>query len=158
MTNAKQDVECPARDRPELRDGTGADKSERLRFETQDDALYYARQIVESSHSRLAAENFSLADYYHNCGCYICVELSPKGDARQFKLIMREIPDISLKPCVFNLANMDSNSWIMDAYCKDALMLVWTSHSAESPKFAVPSEVWVEVADELDNLGSQRLV
>ncbi len=124
----------------------------RLSFDSQEDALNYARHFTENSKRRFAAYN--LIERYIDGDYYICVSewCRVGGDNQIYDLIFSSIP--------FKLGNRDYNRSSIDAnrlnfsddgigdniYLGKFSVLVCDTHAIERVEKVVPSFVWLERA------------
>lgn len=142
-------------------DRSRGDDAGGLRFETRDDALHYASELVEAGRRRLATENFHITDLYRQGRCDAVVVVAAGADSGQFYLVARAVPfaskfdganDVEVSPAKHEAV-------VVDADGEHPLVLVRTRHLPQSPEFIVPSKVWAEGADECDKirLGTPKL-
>jgi len=76
-------------------DAPSLKQPDRLRFDSQDDALNFARDLVQRSSDFLAAQSLNVVKCYVHGQCNIAVELRSMRDSEVFQLVFSSIPAIS---------------------------------------------------------------
>lgn len=122
-------------------------KTATLRFETEDDAINFARQQVEHSQDWLASNNLCCAKRYEDGRLDIAVHLTARKYARKFQLVLSAIPNIPMKDPGSNFVP-ESAGQQGQFGLKSHLMLVWSDKTGKRPQKVIPSTVRLEVLDE----------
>jgi hypothetical protein len=124
--------------------------SQRLSFSSQEDALNYARHVVEDSKRRFAAYN--LIERYVQGDYYICVcECFRLGDRNNkiYDLIFSSIPDKLGNGCVDGTIDIIRPHFFDgdigdNVHLGEFPVLVCNAHAVKREEKIVPSFVWLE--------------
>jgi hypothetical protein len=138
---------------------TSFDKPEtpRLRFDTQQDALDYGRQLVEDCDRVLVSKSWNFAERYQKAEIdivlKICFALTPGSNRSNYDLIFCAIPD----GVVGNLDNasaleIPSGAYGSHAHGNQDCVLLYVGYPVECAEKIVSSFVWLEPPKERMNL------
>lgn len=127
--------------------GTGSDDPVRLRFDSQDDALNFARDSVKRGNDWLATQRISPLKDYIEGRVHLVVNCRPGPKAQEFDLVFRRVPVTVTNPAgAIDLALFDA-----DPLCHHSLphwdnhaMRIGVPYAVQSPQQVIPSLVWLE--------------
>jgi hypothetical protein len=134
-------------------DGNGQRSQEqseppRLSFDSREDALDYARKLVEDSRRWLSVHNVNLRQRYEDARLEIAVECRTAPDAEQFHLIFRAIPDgrphemSELNVAEYGVVETKGSG--VHRNRSDDLVFVGITEFVQSPQKVIPSLVWLK--------------
>ena len=120
-------------------------ESARLCFEGHDDALDYARELVQDSNRWLSVYNLNLAHRYKHLGLEVILDVRSMVDTSQYHLVFRAVPngrkpeaDAVLEPCAIDHAVAD-----IQGNRSDDFMFLGITQLVQSPQEIIPSLVWL---------------
>lgn len=131
-----------------------SDKSDsaRLCFDSQDDVINYAKKVVEDSNGWLAVHDVNIAHRYKSGDCEIYVRCTSELMAKDFHFIFHPVP-VRRTQCEPSLniqaVEVDCASAYGDG--ADNRMFVGVSEFVETPQGVIPSLVWLEPANEVND-------
>lgn len=133
-------------DRPAVLGGTIPQNSGGLRFDSQDDALSFARDGVESGNDWLARNEINFAKHYIEGRFNLVLNFRASTGDQIGNLVFRRIPmvnsDLYWPSNLFAEFKFGSDSRRADR--DDYAMRVGVSHPVECAEQLVPSRVWFE--------------
>lgn len=148
-----------------------------LRFDSHDDALDYARAVVENANRLLAVKELNVANRYIEGELEI--HLVSYWDRTEYHLVFRSIPNRPIKAKGWPATNLGNADGYISRDCPDGsddVVFICATELVECPEKVIPSFVWLErphkVADfirqvltpplectlELGGVGSEREV
>ena len=125
----------------------------RLCFDSQDDALDFARRSVEKSQNWLARNSLDFAKRYKEGELEIVIHLSVVARAEEYDLVFFAVPVVSGD----RSASRDSHIASMKpgggrAHRDDEPMIAFPANPVECPNYVVPSFVRVETPKEREDI------
>ncbi len=135
--------------------GSFAKDTSSLRFDTQDDALDFARQSVEHGRRWVRQRGFSCTKDYLKNRARIDISGCSLPEARKFKLVVQFVPfvDANRKSAFPRcdgpglLASYNLRPAAAQRYAQNTLVFVWTGEGAKRIEQVVPSIVRLECPD-----------
>lgn len=136
--------------------GARGEDATRLRFDTQDDALDFARKCAEDGRRWARERGFSCANDYLNGRARIDISCRAPSKAHEFKLVAQVIPPVVADPYAFRTymerprlpGGVDNHSVTIERYAGDLLVFVRSGKGADAIEQCIPSIVRVEIANE----------
>jgi hypothetical protein len=121
-----------------------------LRFDSQDDALNFAKHCVENGRRRFRAGVLAVLKRYVDSDLYLVIKAKAPLDAGVWDFVFRAIPDGGLVE--FDGASPSRTS-DFGCCCRasnegDQRMFAQVAHVVESPEKIIPSLVWLERSKE----------
>ena len=115
-----------------------------LPFNSHDDALNYARHLVEHSNKWLATNDLNVFQAYTQDRCHIVFEARVGPGPAKYELIIGPVPlrwnlKVNESDRRFNMSSHN-----VKRYCVDALMFAYPAYFVKSPKGVIPSLVRLE--------------
>lgn len=136
---------------------SGQAEPARARFDSHDDALDYARNIVEDSNRWLATHALDIAERYKRGVLEVCVVCRSGSDAEKFHLVFCVIPDRGLdgRAVTKELRLIEPKPARRDANGAEDRVFVGITELVQCPKEVIPSFVWLERAHEVNDIIGQ---
>jgi len=129
-----------------------------LLFDSHQDALDFAEQIVKDGKDWLAINKFNILECYEDVKLEIVLELRPWADGEHFHLIFRSIPNVVVRHRKETISgtHVASNKWkYSSSEWSDDFVLIGIANLIKHPQQIIPSEVRLEPAKERLNFFGQ---
>lgn len=135
--------------------GAGAENALSLCFDSQDDALNFARDSAERGNDWLARNEVNLAKHYIEGRCNVILEIRSDTDDQVGYFVFRRVPPVhAYLGRSFNSAiELQRSADGGGAYGDDRAMRVGVSHAIKCAKQRVPSRVWFEAREQRPYFG-----
>jgi hypothetical protein len=139
--------------------GPRLDEAPRLRFESPNDAMDFARKSVEQSRRWLAARDLTVAQRYKQGHAHltIIVEASSGMHPSKLELLLCAIPTVYKVAWPFNderiaIRVFYKNVGNIDVKLEDKLVFIRPRNPAHRVEQVIASAVWLECLDQADDL------
>jgi hypothetical protein len=140
---------------PKSQDAGLQAEPDRLSFKSHDDALNYARKLVEDSNRWLVVHEFNAANRYMLGDVEIRINFTAGLNAENFHFVFRAIPDRVHNVSAVPRKVIHHKATAVNSDGADELMFIGVTELVQCPQEVVPSFVWLERAHEVNDFFRQ---